>query len=457
MASPGTGRSRQSRPSSHSRRTHLKRFAALAGAGGAVLAACGAPGAAQPGSPALSDTPLTIKFFKRGTIADADVDVMLAEWYSKHPNWKVELTQGKNDLAALTPHLAGGEKIDLLGWYQTARGLLLKTGIPKALDDYVKRDKYNVNRFSAKELELVGKSDGKLYALFYAYGGNLTATFSNRAIFKQAGVPEPPADWNKAWTWAEFRDVLRKLSKKSGAAITQVGITHYGDPITSLLVATDAKWISDDYKKISADSPELLQTIENWADVVKDGSTMASIGVDLGTTKTEEAFMTGRAALYTICCGPAGPAKKFTDAGMDWGFAPTPKMKYASPDLQSNIVLITKLGAYPEQTWELMKYLIEDNRWGAPEGRVPAFLDDAHKWAKETFKNTPNAHPEVLADGVKFARPVDKIKYHPAGDDLYKVIQPALTDIWAGKATARAALPPMQSQLQAIMDQTPMG
>lgn len=438
-----------------SRRSHLKVAGALAGL--ALTAACGA-GGTQPARSQLTDVPVTIRFFKRGTISEPDLEVMLREWYAKHPTWKVELTQGKGNLATLAPHIAGGDKIDLLGWYQTVRGLILNTGIPRSLDEYVKRDKYATDRFSAKELDLVGKSDGKLFALYYAYGGNLTATFYNRALFKQSGVPEPPTDWNKAWTWDEFRDVLRKLTRRSGAMTTQIGITNYGDPITSLLVHSDAKWITDDYKKMQADSPEVLQTLERWADVVtKDGAALASPGVDLGTTNAEQAFMTGRSAMYAICCGPAAPAKKFTDAGMDWGFAPSPKMKYSSPDLQSNIVLLTKLGEYPEHSWELMKYLIEDNRWGTPEGRVPAFLDDAHKWAKETFKNAPNARPEVVADGVKFSRTVDKIKYHPAGDELYKVIQPVLAEIWQGRATVRAAIPPLQSQLQALMDRTPMG
>jgi len=439
------------------RRRQLRLGGGLAALGALSLAACGG-GSAQSARSALSGAPATITFYKRGTLVEADADLMMQEWYARHPTWKVELTQGKNTLEALTPAIAGGEKIDLLGWYQTARGLILTTGIPRALDEYVRRDKYPVNRFSPKELDLVGKSDGKLFALFYAYGGNLTATFYNRALFKQFGVAEPPADWNTTWTWDQFRETLRSLTRKSGTTTTQVGITNYGDPITSLLVHSDAKWISDDYKKMQADSPELLQTLERWADIAaKDGSAMASQGVDLGTTNAEQAFIAGRAAMHTVCCGPANPAKKFTEAGIDWGFAPTPKMKYASPDFQSNIVLITKGGEHPDHSWELMKYLIEDNRWGAREGRVPAFLDDARTWAKETFKSAPASRLEVVADSVKVARPVDKIKYHPAGDELYKVIQPVLAEIWQGKATVRASIPPLQPQLQALMDRTPMG
>src|SRR5204863_5288538 len=144
------------------------------------------------------------------------------------------------------------------------------------------------------------------------YGGNLTAMFYNRALFKQSGVAEPPADWNKAWTWDEFRDALRKLTKKSGSTTAQIGITHYGDPITSLLVHSDARWISDDWKKISSSDGELLQTFDNWADVVnKDGAAMASPGVNVGVTNNEQAFLTGRAAMYVVAGGPAVPAQKF--------------------------------------------------------------------------------------------------------------------------------------------------
>ena len=439
-----------------SRRSQLKAAGALAGL--SVTAACGAPGAAQQ-SVTLSTAPVTIQLYKRGTLIDADVATMLKDWTVAHPTWKVELVQNKSTLEALSPHIAAGDKIDVLGWYKTAREMNANTGIPKPLDDLIKRDKYPVSKFSAKELDLVGKGkDGKLLSLYYAWGGNITAIFYNRALFKQAGVAEPPATWDKAWTWDEFRETLRKLTKKSGGTTTQVGINNYGQLEVSPLVLTDAKWISDDWKKIDSTSNELLTMYERLADIfAKDGSGMISQGVDLGTTNQEQAFLAGKVAMHTICCGPAGPAKKFTDAGMDWAFAPTPKVKYAAPDLQSNLVMLTKLGANPDHGWELTKHLIDENRWGAVEGRIPAVSADAASWAKETFKGTPNARAEVIAESVKYTRPVDKIKYHPFGDggELYKVIDPVLNDIMAGKAQVRAALVPLQSQLQAIMDRAP--
>jgi ABC-type glycerol-3-phosphate transport system substrate-binding protein len=146
MVSPGTR---------VSRRSQLKVAGALAGLG--LTAACGAPQAAQQ-SVQLSTAPVTIQLYKRGTLVEADVATMLKDWTAAHPTWKVELVQNKGTLEQLSPHIAAGDKIDVLGWYKTAREMIANTGTPKALDDYIKRDKYAVNKFSAKSWTWWGRA-----------------------------------------------------------------------------------------------------------------------------------------------------------------------------------------------------------------------------------------------------------------------------------------------------------
>lgn len=64
---------------------------------------------------------------------------------------------------------------------------------------------------------------------------------------------------------------------------------------------------------------------------------------------------------------------------------------------------------------------------------------------------------EIISESVKYSRPVDKSKYHPFGDggELYKAIEPVVSDCMAGKATVRSAIPPLQPQLNAIMERAP--
>jgi multiple sugar transport system substrate-binding protein len=421
-----------------------------------MLAAACAPAssggsAGQPGAAAPSAEPVTIRFFKRGTETEDLWARALAEWNQKHPTWTVELTQGVPD-AKLPTYTAAGEKMDALGWFQSARTLIIQLNLPRSLDDYIKRDKYPLQQFSPKELDLVGRYQGKVFALPYAYGGNNTAVFFNRSLFQQAGVPEPPADWEKAWTWDQFRDVVRRLTKKTGSTTTQVAMNDMGTPSTSVFVLSDATWVSDDYTKATADKPETIDTVQKWAEVVlKDGGVKYSPSVDLGAGDT---FIAGKEAMHTISGGPDSYSNKL-DASMDWGFAPTPKIKYASPDFQSVIIMAPSSGDHPAHSWELIKYLIENNRFGGVQRRVPAVLEDAAKWAKETYKDKPNVRPTIISDGTKIARPVDKIKYHPYSSELYDVVNPALTSIWQGKSTAAQALKDIQAPLQAIVDRAP--
>jgi ABC-type glycerol-3-phosphate transport system substrate-binding protein len=444
------------------RREQLRAIAAagLSGVGVMALAACGgASTAGEAPKSALSAAPVTIKYYKRSQLDEAKTAALLVDWKNQHPTWTVEVVQAVNDDAKLGTYVAAGEKMDTLTYFEAARTLVLAFNWLRPLDSYVARDKYNVAKFSAKEVDLIGRYDGKLWALPYAYGGNGTATFYNRSMFKEAGVAEPPADWNQAWTWDQFRENARKLTKKSGSSVTQAATNAVSDgalnTVTTLGVLSDAKIISDDYKKALVDSPPTLEAFEKYTDVVvKDGVLAHSPGVDLGA----DPFLNGKLAMQTISGGPLAFTRRLKATGIDWGFMPLPKMKYSSPDFQSVLTLLPKSGDNPDHGWELFKYVIEDARLGNQEERVPAVLEDAQDWAKANFAEFPNSRVQVVVDGIKVARPVDKIKYHPATKELYDATKLILVDsVFAGKETVKAGFSVLQQQLQSILDRAPSG
>ena len=431
----------------------------MAGAAGgtALLAACGEP-AAQEQKSALNNAPVTLQYYKRGTLTDTNVEALLKDWTAQHPTWKVDVVQGITD-EKLAAALAGGEKLDLLTYNYAARTMVLAYSMLRPIDPYVARDKYNVKKFSEKEVDLVGRYDGKLWALPYAYGGNATALFYNRSLFKEAGVSEPPADWNQAWTFDQFRENARKLSKRSGSSLSQVAINGLSDAplntLSTMSALSDAKIISDDYKKSMVDRPETIQVFERYADLIlKDLVTTTSPGADLGSGN---AFLNGKSAMHVICCGPLAFARQIKPTGIDWGFAPLPKIKYSSPDFQSVLTLLPNSGANPDHGWELFKYVIEDARLGTLEERVPAVLEDAPDWAKASFAEYPNARPQVLIDSIKVARPVDKIKYHPATTELYATAKPLVEGALQGKETVKQAFTTLHQQFQTILDRSPSG
>jgi multiple sugar transport system substrate-binding protein len=370
----------------------------------------------------------------------------------------VDVVQGVTD-EKLAAHVAADDKMDALTYNYAARTMILAYNLLRPIDGFVSKDRYNVAKFSPKEVDLVGRHAGKLWALPYAYGGNATALFYNRNLFTEAGVPEPPADWNQAWAFDQFRDYARKLTRRSGSTLTQVAINGLSDApantVTSLGVLSDAKMISDDYKTALLDRPETVDVFQRYADLIlKDLVTTTSPGADLGSGN---AFLNGKQAMHVICCGPLTFVRQLKPTGIDWGFAPTPKMKYTSPDFQSVLTLMPRTGEHPDHGWELFKYLIEDARLGTLEERVPAVLEDAADWAKASFAEYPKARAQVLVDGIKVARPVDKIKYHPATTELYATAKPLLDGMFAGQQTVKQAFTTLQPQFQAILDRSPSG
>ena len=347
--------------------------------------------------------------------------------------------------------------MDVLGWYQTVRAFNQRTGIPLLLDDYIKRDKYDVKRFNAKELDLVGRIDGKIYSLFYAYGGNLTAYFYNRALFSQAGVAEPPADWSKAWSWDEFRDAMRRLTKKEGGTTTQIGITHYGDPVTSLLVLSDGRWVSDDWKKITSSDAELLQTFERWADLVEQGRR------DHGQPGSRRRHDQQRAGVPHRArgdvrrrrrAGQPGAQVQRGGHGLGLHHEPEDEVRLSRDAVQPHPA--DQAGRPPRARLGAAEVPRGGEPLGGHGGALPGHPGRRQPVGqRRRSSTTPTPASRCSRRPARIARPVDKYAYHPAFGELNKVVQPVLADIWAGKASARAALPPLQSQLQGILDQFP--
>ena len=107
------------------------------------------------------------------------------------------------------------------------RQLIESIDAVQPIDDLVRRDRFDLNRYNKEALEATGRYDGKLYTLTYAYGGDVAAVVY-KALFRGAGVPEPSSDWSKPWTWDEFRDAMRPPDQVRRERVTQVGLAGFG-------------------------------------------------------------------------------------------------------------------------------------------------------------------------------------------------------------------------------------
>ena len=81
--------------------------------------------------------------------------------------------------------------------------------------------------------EPIYTADGKLWSV--PYTASVAAMFYNKTLLKQAGVPEPPSDWNDpGWTWDDFR--------KACQAVTALGKDKDGKPRWGVQFNNGIQW-----------------------------------------------------------------------------------------------------------------------------------------------------------------------------------------------------------------------
>jgi multiple sugar transport system substrate-binding protein len=192
------------------------------GAGAALLAACGAQsGAGQPAAPkSLPPASIAWETFRGASGVGTYGEEMVKTFQEKNPNVKVEyraigLDSG-NQQSAYPKMLAAaqaGTLGDVHAWdpshwqmYQAAR-----RGIIQPIDQFVARDKYDLNQFYKQFIEYQ-KWEGKLWGLPSWGWTSQDALLYNTELVAQAGVTVP-AQTSADWTMPKIYDMIVKAGK----------------------------------------------------------------------------------------------------------------------------------------------------------------------------------------------------------------------------------------------------
>ena len=432
-----------------SRRTAIRYGGGMA-VTGALVAACGAP--ATPATKSAAG-PVTIVWGIRTGATPEQVNVLLDVFKTVQPNITVEQYPAPGgidpSMQKLSTAIVAGNPLDVISGHLSAGMLIQAIDALQPIDDLVKRDKFNLNAYNKEFLDSAGLYQNKLAALPYAYGGDLVAIVYNRGMFQAAGIPEPPADWKSSWTWDQWREAARKLTRSDGGTQTQVGIAGYGYWLNTPTKPWETGWMAGDMKTLTCDSPATLDAYAKFSDMLfKDRSYAQSPGTDLGAG---DPFYNTRAGMSMVCCAALGFVEKIS--GFDWAFAPMPRGKVASYDMSPTVMGMAKPSKQREASWEFIKFLADKATLANTERRMPATLPDLDGWIKSTFGAWPNSRAQVLADGARIARPLEPLRLHPKWAPMSsEILEPAWKDVLAQKIAIPDMLRNVKPQLQRMID-----
>ncbi|QNU26215.1 ABC transporter substrate-binding protein [Geobacillus zalihae] len=265
-------------------------------------------------------------------------------------------------------------------------------------------------------LEL-GQVNGKQYALIR--DASAFQMGYNKDLFDKAGVPYPKDDW----TWEDFLEAAKKLTKVENGKIVQFGIENFYT--NELLVENGGGFVSPDGKKVIIDSPESIEAIQFGRDLIHKYHVQPTSAQSQGMTNM---FLAGKAAMRLL--GPWDWADTAKNANFRWDVVPMPAGKAGNVAAASYLPIgISKGTKHPEEAWKLLKFLTYGKGQDLQLNTISAVSVMKRNVDKiESMKNAPE-NAKSLAKTLKEGKTVRNAPYTPEYAEIVNKIQPVIDNI----------------------------
>jgi multiple sugar transport system substrate-binding protein len=318
------------------------------------------------GGCASDDDALTFFFAANPDEAAARMRVV-NEFQRRHPDIKIRPVQsGPGVMQQLSTFCAGGKCPDVLQTWDLTYAELAARGVLHDMNDFLARDQ----TFAA---QLRADSVGPLYDTFafdqgqYAFPEQWSGNYLwyNKRLFADAGVPVPPTSWNKSWTFAEFLDAAKALTKRDAAGrVTQWGfvnmfVSYYSAGLFALNNGVPWSTPQKNPTHLNFDHPAFMEAVQFYADLANKHK-VAPNASEVQSMSTPDLFASGKAA---IALGGHWRYQTFIRAeSLDFDVAPLPvgpslpAGRGACSNIGTTGLSISASSRHQDQAWQFVKF-----------------------------------------------------------------------------------------------------
>lgn len=383
----------------------------------------------------------------------------IKEFESENPNINVELVPA--DETKLMAMIAAGTAPDVirisgvqeLPTYVT-RGLALN------LDDYFKNSKL-IKQDDLLPVASIFKYEGSWYGLMKDWSPDQTL-YINKKIFEAAGVPIP--DPKTPLTYSELLNMTQKLTKIENGKVVIEGMD--GDDLFSMtnvqmqLQQLGKSLWSGDMKKANINNDDVKNVLNRINQFVQAKAVYSPINP--APNWTGGTFIDGQLAIAQFGYWYTGILRsdpKTKDRLDDFMLLPAPVVdggtRY-SPVTGGTGAIILKQSEHPEEAFKFLEWYMAgkpaDDRaksgWG-----VPIFKSKLSLMPQQT--NFDKQSYEVLQDEIQNGQTDNVLQFNPYlnASAVNGLIDKLITPIYFGKDTPEVALPELEKQIQALIDE----
>lgn len=291
--------------------------------------------------------------------------------------------------------------------------------------------------------------EGKRFAIPDAYAPQIV--FYNKDLFDEAGVGYPDL---KDFTWDDYLAKAVAISRPDDL-IWGAQSLERGWGYACIFVWTNGgRVFSEDMTKCTLDSPEAIEAIQFWADVLLEGRGMPTSGQATGLTEDLGGglFQVGHAGMMRNGAWNMGGLK---EAEFQWSLAPMTYAAEKSTILHAGMNTISASTKHLDAAWKWMAVVTGTEATyhyakslTFPSGRRSANAIEPKPWVLEGVEG-------VDFDVIPASMDYGRVLPAPANSgEATKLFTDALDQIYLGNKSAEEALAEVAPKMTAVIAQS---
>lgn len=298
----------------------------------------------------------------------------------------------------------------------------------------------------------------------YRYDGNIPGTGNiyglpkdigpfalayNKDLFAEAGIPDPDPD--VPWTWDEFLENAKKLTKGEGTD-KQYGTATYS--LESAVWSNGADWLDETKTKVTITDPEFIEAMQWVADLALVHGVMTTQEDELSLGNFQR-WIDGNIGMMGI--GPWSQAQFWEECEFEWDLMPWP----SSPSTGENAVWYGGMGygvspdsPYIEESCNLAAFLafnedaqVTNYQMGQA---VPNFIDMTKDGYLQMTDKAPENKQEFIDIIEDYGRRATQTYTYDA--QWFNEFNENAHNVWVGDMTAEEFCESIIDDLQSMVD-----
>lgn len=404
-------------------------------------------------SAAVSAATEPIEFVVHGANEIMEAYRALFERFTEETGIPVEITQVPNQNVKweqVMVRVVGGNPPDIVAGVSTEFGEFAMSGLLRPLDDLIARDGVDMDALVPPFVEAL-QLRGQQFLL--PYGSSMMAMMYNRDHFAEAGVNEPPTEWNTDWwTYDEFVNTARKLTYTDDAGnTTQWGISGiYWDSWITLPYPWGGRWVTDDLTTFLGTEPDAVAALQSLQDLIRVERVMRNV---YGAT----GFVDGTGSMGGVGTWTLQTLAKTPD--VNWSFMPWFRVKeHAQAAIFPIGYGIVSSSRNTENAWKMIKWLTWNDEanlaYATAAGAIPSLMTNLPEWAahwEEVFG--PEINTQVAIDQAVSHAAIIMIRKSPAFWTINPIMTQVSYAVIGNQKPASMALQEVAEQIQSLLEQ----